>query len=114
MTVEETRLPEGFASLEPFVARWAAPDIVERERRRGAASEAERRAFHAAAAPLVAAALDRLEGKPLADLDTAERRLFHMTLAYAHVALAVEVQGASEAAHAALRAHMVITPVQDG
>lgn len=110
MSADEVNLPEGFAALEPFVAQWAAPDMIERERRRGGAGKAELQSFHAAAGPLAAAALDRLAGKPLADLDGAERRLLDLVLAYAHVALAIEVQGASEPAHASLRAHMVITP----
>lgn len=104
-----TRLPAGFESLEPFVPRFAVAGTANRAALRGETSAQERAAFHAAARELVGPALDQLDAKPLAELDDAERRLLDLCLSFAHVALAVEVQGADEERHAAMRQHMVIT-----
>ena len=53
--------------------------------------------------------LDFLDTKPLDALDPAERRLLALCLSFAHVALAVELQGPDEARHAEMRAYMRIT-----
>lgn len=102
-------LPAGFEALEPFAARFAISGTANRAALRGDTTEAERAAFHEAARTLVGPALDQLDKKPLADLDPAERRLLDLCLSFAHIALAVEVQGPDEARHAMLRRHMVIT-----
>ncbi len=70
---------------------------------------AEREAYHAAMKDRVGPALDMLDARPLASLDQAERRLLNMCLSFAHIALAVEVQGPDEERHATLRQHMRIT-----
>jgi hypothetical protein len=44
----------------------------------------------------VAPALAHLDAKPLADLDVSERRLLNLLLSLAHIACAVEIQGAAE------------------
>lgn len=104
-----SHLPEGFAVLEPYLDLWSAPDIASRAVLRAVRSDAERRAFHAAMAPLVVPALDSLAGKPLDALDPAEQRLLQLALAYPHVVMAVEVQGDAEERHARLREFMRIT-----
>jgi hypothetical protein len=104
-----TMLPQGFEQLEPFVDRFAVAGTANRARLRSESGEAERAAFVEAARDLVAPALDLLDQKPLADLDEAERRLLDLALTFAHMALAVEVQGADEARHAQMRDHMRIT-----
>lgn len=102
-------LPDGFETLEPFAARFAIGGTANRAELRGTTSPAERAAFHAAARNLVGPALERLDAKRLDELDEAERRLLDLCLSFAHVALAVEVQGPDEARHAALRERMRIT-----
>jgi hypothetical protein len=102
-------LPQGFEDLEPFVARFAVSGTAERARLRSESSAEEREAFHAAAKDRIGPALDRLDGKPLGELDASERRLLDLALSFAHIALAVEVQGPDEVRHAAMREHMRIT-----
>jgi hypothetical protein len=104
-----SRLPAGFEALEPFVDSWAVAGAANRARLRTTSSDAERRAFFAVGQPLLAAALDHLDTRPLAALDDADARLMNLTLSLAHVSLAVEIQGDAEARHAVLRDKMVIT-----
>lgn len=103
------QLPEGFEALEPFVDGFAISGTAARAQRRSDSSDAERKAFHAAAAPLIGPALDLLDRKPVDSLEGAERRLMDLVLMFAHVALAVEVQGPDEERHATLRRFMRIT-----
>lgn len=108
------RLPPGFEPLEPFVDPWAIEDAALRAHRRGAATPEARAGFYAVASGLAAAALAELDRKPLADLDARERRLMNMMLSLCHVALSVELQGASEPAHARARDQMPITRTSAG
>lgn len=103
-----TSLPAGFEALEPFVARFAVSGTANRAQLRGDASSEERAAFHAAAKDLIGPALDLLDRKPVNDLDEAEQRLLNLTLTFAHIALAEEIQGPDEERHAQLRRHMRI------
>lgn len=82
-------LPEGYADLEPFVARWCVTGANERAALRDCSCE-ERLAFYEAARSRVDAALAELESKPLGELDECERRLLNLMLSYAHVAPVVE------------------------
>ncbi|MCB2076655.1 MAG: hypothetical protein KDE55_03045 [Novosphingobium sp.] len=102
-------LPAGFESLEPFADRFAIEGTAARAQLRSDTTPEERQAFYDAASDLVGPALDMLDEKPLGDLDAAERRLLAMCLSFAHIALAVEIQGPDEARHAQMRAHMRIT-----
>ena len=102
-------LPAGFETLEPFAGCWEGENAAERAHLRAAHAEDERDAFYGACAPLLAPGLVRLDEKALAELDEKERRLLHLFLTFAHVSLAVEVQGPDETAHAPLRASMRIT-----
>ena len=103
-------LPQGFESLEPFVNPWAmAADGNERARLRGARPEAERLAFYDASKALLPAALSYLDAKPLGQFDEKEKRLMRLLLSFAHVSLAVEVQGDGESGHTPLRDSMPIT-----
>jgi hypothetical protein len=104
-----TALPPGFGALEPFVGAWGASSLAERGARRDASCEADRLRFYEAAKDLVAPALDSLAGTPIAELSPGERLLLDLVLAWVHVALAVEIQGESEASHAALRARTPLT-----
>lgn len=102
-------LPAGFEALEPFVARWAVAGSAARDGLRGSSSFEERQAFYDVAQPLLARALDRLDAKPLGDLDEGETTLMNLMLSFAHVSIAVEIQREDEPKHAASRAHMRIT-----
>lgn len=102
-------LPAGFDALEPFVERFSVSGTANRAARRTESTEEERKAFFEAAKDLVGPALDYLDTKALDQFDEREQRLMDMALTFAHVALAVEVQGPDEARHAELRQNMRIT-----
>lgn len=102
-------LPTGFDALEPFALRWAGETAAERARLRDLASREDAKAFYDCALPLLEPGLDYLDSKPLSDHDAAERRLMRLFLAFAHVAMGVEVQREAEPAHAKLRMHMRLT-----
>lgn len=101
-------LPAGFEALEPFADRFAISGTANRAQLRGDCTREEREAFYTAAKDLIDPALDMLDRKDLGNFDAAEQRLMNLTLSYAHIALAVEVQGPDEEKHAKLREHMKI------
>ena len=109
MTRDQPLLPDGFEALDPFVVPWAISGSAARARLRDQASREEQAAFFAAAKDYLEDALDRLDRKPLNDLDEKERRLLDLMLSLAHVSLAVEVQGEDEPRHMLCRQHMWIT-----
>jgi hypothetical protein len=102
-------LPAGFAALAPFADAWAADNAAARDALRTHQSAAARQAFYDAMQPLIVPALDHLDATPLGDHDVAQRRLMALALAYAHVALAIEVQGPDEAKHAINRQRLPIS-----
>jgi len=108
MSSTET-LPSAFNALEPFVDMWAAATCSARDERRGVSTAEERCAFFDAAAPLLEPALAYLDAKPLAELDTSDKRLLNLMLSLGHVQMAVEVHRGVEPQHAAARAAMTIT-----
>lgn len=93
-------LPQGFATLEPFVDYWAAPSLSARDTRRLDSTAEQRLAFYAAGKALAPEAMAYLDSKPLSAFDAADHRLLELLLALTHVALAVEVQGDEEPIHA--------------
>jgi hypothetical protein len=105
----QTRLPQGFAALEPYVACWAVDGTAARAQLRTDSTAQERQAFFDAAKNLAAPGLDLLDQKPLAELDDSEQRLMNLLLAFTHVAIAVEVQAEDEVKHAGFRNAMRIT-----
>jgi hypothetical protein len=109
MIAMASSLPAGFEVLEPFVERFAIAGTANRAALRGDASKEERIAFYTAAKDLIGPALDLLDKKPVTTLDEREQRLMNLTLSFAHIALAEEIQGPDEERHAQLRRHMRIT-----
>jgi hypothetical protein len=101
-------LPAGFESLQPFVARFAISGTANRAQLRSDTTAEERQAFYDATKAHVAPALDLLDQKKLSEFNAAEQRLMNLALAFAHIAIAIEIQGPDEAKHAKLRAHMKI------
>jgi hypothetical protein len=101
-------LPAGFEALEAFADRFAISGTANRAQLRNDCTREEREAFYNAAKDLIAPALDLLDQKGLDKFDAAEQRLMNLTLSFAHIALAVEIQGPDEAKHARLREHMKI------
>jgi hypothetical protein len=109
MSKASSRLPEGFAPLEPFVDDWAVAGSAARAARRDDTSAAERQVFYQAAREFLEPALTLLDAKPLAKLDAKERRLLDLMLTLAHVSIAVEVQRDFEPKHTVMRRYMRIT-----
>ena len=109
MSGAASRLPGGFELLEPFAENWAVAGAANRAERRHQGSEAERLAFYNATKDRLAEALAYLDKKPLSQFDEKERRLMNLLLGFAHVSLAVEVQGDDEAKHTQNRRHLKIT-----
>jgi hypothetical protein len=106
---QASKLPPGFEALEPFAEAWAIAGANNRTKRRVASTPAERVAFFEATKGLLVPALDYLDKKPLKDFDDEEQRLMNLLLTFAHVAMAVEVQGDDEARHAKYSPFMPIT-----
>ena len=104
-----TSLPAGFEALEPFAERFAIAGTANRAQLRSDTTGEERTAFYEAAKDLVGPALDMLDKKPLDDLDESEQRLLNLCLSFAHISLAVEIQGPDEERHAQMREYMRIT-----
>lgn len=104
-----THLPAGFEVLEPFVSDWAISGADNRARRRLSSTEEERQAFFAAAANLLAPALLYLDNKRLGEFDDKDERLMDLMLSFAHVALAIELQGDHENKHRLASRHLRIT-----
>ncbi len=102
-------LPEAYAALEPFAADWAPDTAAGRAAKRSNSTAAERQIFYDAVQPIAAAALTELDQKPLAELDGQELCLLDLLMCFAHVSLAVEVQGDAEDQHRLWRDCMVIT-----
>lgn len=108
-TLDTQGLPPGFDALEPFVAQWAIPTLEARVAARGDATADERASFYAIAAELLEPALAYLDGRPCKLPDERDRRLMHLMLSLAHVALAEEVQRDEESMHTELRSFMPIS-----
>ena len=89
--VEGAWLPPAFADLEPFAPAWCLATEPERWERRLASTMPELEAFHAVAAPRMEAALDHLDGFPLAALPPAERNLQMLVHSFVMVSFPVEV-----------------------
>jgi hypothetical protein len=104
----DSMLPPGFTSLEPFVARFSVHGTANRAALRSDTNPEERQAFYDAAKDLVPTALDFLDTRQLGAFTGPEQRLMNLALTFAHIAIAIEIQGPDEAKHAKLRAHMKI------
>jgi hypothetical protein len=102
-------LPPGFETLERFVDQWVADSADERLKRRLSSSDTERVEFFNAAKDRLQDGLTYLDKKPFGEYDDDENRLMQLFLSFAHVALAVEVQGDAEPKHAEGARFMTIT-----
>lgn len=102
-------LPAGFDALQPYASQWAADSAAERAQKRLTSTETERTAFYNHTKDRLSAALELLDKKHPRQFDESETRLMNLLLSFAHVAIAVEVQGPDEEEHAKSRRHMTIT-----
>jgi len=93
---ERVQLPPAFADLEHFAARWALPGSDERMHKRMSSSMEEIKAFYDTMLKVTDSALAHLDQFELGAMPPAETRLFHLVLAGAEAALAVEVYRAPQ------------------
>jgi len=101
MTTEnDTSLPKGFESLEPFVADWSLAKESERASKRWSSDFKDIRKFYDAILPCLEKALDYLNKFDLYDMPEPEQRLFNLTLSLAEIADAVEAFGESAVPYA--------------
>ena len=101
-----TTLPQAFAELEPFVARWAAGTSAARAAVRDQAGPEECARFFTVGFPRVEEALDYLDAKGFAGFDEADQRLMTLMLGLVHAGLAADVQGPDEPRHSLTRSDM--------
>ena len=107
-------LPPAFHALEAFAATWALPSSDKRMQKRMASSMDEIQNFYNALLPVTEDALAHLDGFELNALPAAETRLFHLLLAGAEAALAVEVYGAPQLPLAPSESRFKVTHVHMG
>lgn len=91
------KLPDGFADLEPLVARWALPTEKERNRLHLSCSMSEVKEYYdtvLARAEAMIAHLQELEANgPPASLSQESKNLFYLLMSLAEVSQSVEVHG---------------------
>ena len=88
-------LPDGFADLEPLLARWARPTENERSAIRLAATPQDFAEFHEVVQPRLAALLDLLSGCPPHPADPACYNALMLASAFAEAAPHHELYGGS-------------------
>jgi hypothetical protein len=86
-----TMLPEEFADLEPFAARWCLATEPQRYAARLASSMQELEAFYGAMAPRAAAAIDFCDGYALDDMPEPVTNLMRLIYSFVNVSFPVEV-----------------------
>lgn len=89
--MSEALLPEQFADLEQFAAKWDKPGTGERYAERLASTIGELEEFHDAFLPRIADIRAYLDAKEFANYSDADRRLGRLTFAWVSAAEAVEV-----------------------
>jgi len=109
MTAADHSLPPGFEPLQDYVQKWAVEGAAERLQRRLQSTGPERLAFYNDISSLFPDAIALLDQTPPQVYDPQQQRLMNLLLSFAHVALAVEVQGEDEDRQAQARQHMKIT-----
>jgi hypothetical protein len=90
---DDSPLPSGFESLEPFLAEWVLADAGERMAKRQRSSMQEIRRLYDAMLPLGEKALDYLRRFELGALPPEGERLLKLMLSLAEIAPAVEWYG---------------------
>lgn len=86
----EQKLPAGFEDLERFADAWARASERERNAQRLSSSMAEIQELYDALLPRMEAIINHLNQFPLDNMPGDAKRLFHLTLALAEIAPAVE------------------------
>lgn len=112
--LDQPQLPAAFCELEVFAASWALPNSDARLHKRMTTSMADIQAFYDAMLPVTEQALAHLDKFELNALPPAETLLFHLVLAGAEAALAVEVYRAPRLPLAPSESRFKVTHVHMG
>lgn len=102
-------LPELFNDLEALVPIWSISSSKARAAKRDSSTSEQRQALFSAMSTRLQEALEYLDKKSLQDFNDADQHLMNLLLSYAHVSLAVEVQGDDEEKLARWRPRMQLT-----
>ena len=102
-------LPEPFNNLETLIPVWSISGSAARAAKRDSSTNEQREALFNAVSNRLQEALAYLDNKSLEDFDDADQHLMNLLLSYAHVSLAVEVQGDDEGKLASWRPKMQLT-----
>jgi hypothetical protein len=86
-----TMLPDEFADLEPFAAKWCLATEPERFETRLATPMPELQAFYDAVQPRAAAAIDYCDRFAFDDMPDAAVSLMHLLYSFINVSFPVEV-----------------------
>ena len=89
-TKSDRSLPAGFEDLERFVDSWSLASERERNRQRLSSTMEEIQSLYDALLPRMEEIIGYLNQQPLNNLPDDARRLFHLSLALAEIAPAVE------------------------
>ncbi|MDT3439378.1 MULTISPECIES: hypothetical protein [unclassified Pseudofrankia] len=89
--MSDSLLPEEFADLEPFAARWCIPGEPARYTARLNSTMADMQAFYDAAFPRVRDAMAYLDQFRLDELPERAENLLHLVYSFVMVSLPVEV-----------------------
>lgn len=114
IVVDAITLPADFAELEHYAARWALPTSDERMHKRMASSMDEIQSFYDTMLTVTDRALAHLDRFELGAMPPAETRLFHLVLAGAEAALAVEVYRAPQLPLAPTESRFKVTHMHMG
>ena len=91
MTDERPLLPDEFADLEPFAAKWCLPTEPSATRNASTSSMDELQAFYDAFFPRAEAAIDYCDQFPLDDMPDDAQHLLHLLYSLVKVSFPVEV-----------------------
>lgn len=94
---DNNALPDGFESLEPFVAYWCHDANDARRAARSQATMHDIKAFYDAIVARADEAIAHVEQFELGRMPPDAERLFKLLLAMNHAAIAVEMHGAPRA-----------------
>ena len=100
--------------MESLVPLWAIEGSAARAAKRDSSSANERQELFTALHPRLSEALEYLDQIGLPSFTNADQNLMNLLLSYAHVSLAVEVQGEDEAKLAIWRPKMQLTRTPAG
>jgi enoyl reductase-like protein len=87
-----TKLPDGFAELEPFVATWAIDNERDRYLKLHRSTIEDLKTFYDAVFARIDEIIDRLNQTPLASFSDEEKRLMNLAMTFAETAHPIDLK----------------------